>query len=50
MPTKFVLNRKKHDSSKDAQYELHWLPIKARIKFKLFTYTYSCTVGNDPTT
>jgi len=33
MCAKLVLQRSKFDSSKQALYELHWLPIKARIVF-----------------
>ena len=48
MCSKLVLNRRKCDSSKQALYDLHWLPIKARIKFKILTYMYNCHVGNAP--
>ena len=40
MCAKLVLQRSKFDSSKQALYELHWLPIKARIIFKLLTFMY----------
>ena len=43
-----VLNRNWHDSSKQALYDLHWLPIKTRIDFKILTYMYNCSVGNAP--
>ena len=49
MCAKLVLHRKKFDSSKQALYALHWLPIKARITFKLLTFIYNCSVGNAPT-
>jgi len=29
-------------------YELHWLPVKARITFKLLTSMYNCYVGHAP--
>jgi hypothetical protein len=48
MCAKLVLNRNMQDSSKQALYELHWLPIKARINFKILTYMYNCSVGNAP--
>ena len=48
MCAKLVLNRRKSDSSKQALYDLHWLPIKARIKFKILVYMYNCRVGNAP--
>ena len=28
--------------------ELHWLPIKQRIKFKVLTIFYKCTKGEVP--
>ena len=48
MCAKLVLSRGKFESSKQALYDLHWLPIKARITFKLLTVMYNCTVGNAP--
>ena len=48
MCAKLVLNRNWHDSSKQALYDLHWLPIKTRIDFKILTYMYNCYVGNSP--
>ena len=48
MGAKLVLSRGKFESSKQALYDLHWLPIKARITFKLLTVMYNCTVGNAP--
>ena len=48
MCTKLVLNRSRYDSSKQSLYDLHWLPIKARINFKMLTYMYNCSVGNAP--
>ena len=48
MCAKLVLNRKKYDSSKQALKDLHWLPIKARISFKILTFMYNCSVGTAP--
>lgn len=48
MCAKLVLNRKWTDSSKQALHDLHWLPIKARITFKILTYMYNCSVGHAP--
>ena len=48
MCAKLVLNRRRCDSSKQALYDLSWLPIKARINFKILTYMYNCSVGNAP--
>lgn len=48
MCAKLILQKKKHHSSKQALHDLHWLPIKIRIDFKLLTYMYNCSVGNAP--
>ena len=37
MCAKLVLSRGKYDSAKQALFDLHWLPIKARINFKILT-------------
>ena len=49
MCAKLVLICRKFDSSKDALLKLHWLPVKARITFKILTYMYNCLIGNAPT-
>ncbi len=48
MCAKLVLNRGKFDSSKQSLYELHWLPVKARITFKILTFMFNCSIGNAP--
>ena len=48
MCAKLVLNRSRYDSWKQSLYDLHWLPIKARINFKILTYMFNCSVGNAP--
>ena len=48
MCAKLVLNRRKYDSSREALYDLHWLPVKARINFKLLSFMYNCSVGDAP--
>ena len=48
MSATLILNRNKYDSSKQALHDLHWLPMKARINFKLLTYMFNCSVGNAP--
>ncbi len=48
MCAKLVLNRNKYDSSKQALFNLHWLPVKTRIEFKLLTFMYNCSRGNAP--
>ena len=40
--TKLVLGRDKYDSNKEALAELHWLPIKSRIKFKILLLVFKC--------
>ena len=45
---KLVLNRSKYENSKQSLFDLHWLPIKARISFKVLTYMYNCSVGKAP--
>ena len=39
---KVVLNRKIHESSLQALHDLHWLPIHARIDFKILKMVYKC--------
>lgn len=48
MCAKLVFNRRKNDSSKQALYDLHLLPIKASIEFKILTYMFNCSVGKVP--
>ena len=48
MSAKLVLQRKKFDSSKQALYDLHWLPVKSRINFKVLTFMFNCSVGHAP--
>ena len=44
-----MLNRNRYDSSNQSLYDLHWLPIKARINFKVLPYMYfKCSVGIAP--
>ena len=45
---KLVLGRHKFDSSREALAELHWLPIKAQIDFKVLTLVYRCLSGDAP--
>ena len=48
MCAKLVLKRQKIDSSKQALYDLHWLPVKARINQKILTFMYQCSIGSAP--
>ena len=45
---KLVLVMKKHDSATAALTRLHWLPIRARIDFKILTLVHKCLSGNAP--
>jgi hypothetical protein len=45
---KLILKRNKYDSSRQALFDLHWLPVKARIEFKIMTFMYNCSRGNAP--
>ena len=45
---KLVLGMKKHDSASEALETLHWLPIRARIDFKILTLVHKCLSGNAP--
>ena len=45
---KLVLGMKKHDSATAALTTLHWLPIIARIDFKILTLVHKCLSGNAP--
>lgn len=47
MCAKLVLKLSKYDSSKQALLQLHWLPIKARIEFKILTVMFNCSKGKD---
>ena len=45
---KLVLGRSKYDSNKEALAELHWLPVKFRIKFKILVFVFKCLRGEAP--
>ena len=45
---KLVLGRGKYDNNKEALTELHWLPIKSRIKFKILVLVFKCLRGEAP--
>ena len=49
MCAKLVLSRGKYDSAKQALFDRYWLPIKARIKFKILTTMFNCGTGCAPT-
>ena len=39
---RFVTKRRKFDHISDALRELHWLPIRARIEFKILIWVFKC--------
>ena len=45
---KQVLGRSKYSSNKETLAELHWLPIKSRIKFKILVLVFKCLRGEAP--
>ena len=45
---KLTLKRKKINSSAGAVSELHWLPVKYRIKFKIVVIVHKCLEGLAP--
>ena len=48
MCAKLVLNRKKSDSATEALKELHWIPVRLRITFKLLMVIHRCLHGDAP--
>ena len=48
MCAKLTLRKSKYDSTTDALSQLHWLPIKHRINFKIVTITHKCLYGTAP--
>ena len=46
---RLVLQTKKYDPISPALRNLHWLPIKSRIKFKLLSLAYQCLYQLAPT-
>ena len=45
---KIVLRRGKWESSTQALFDLHWLPIVYRIQFKILTLVFKCIHGQAP--
>ena len=45
---KLVTGSKKYDSATSSVYQLHWLPIKARVDFKILTLIHKCLSGSAP--
>ena len=44
---KLILNAHPRSSSKEALIKLHWLPIRARIEFKILCIVFNCVVTKD---
>ena len=42
MAAKTILGRNKYDSVKEAMMELHWLPIRERINYKIIMWVFKC--------
>ena len=45
---KLTLKKSKFDSTTEAFAQLHWLPIRKRINFKIATITYKCIYRTAP--
>ena len=45
---RFVTKRRKYDNISDALRELHWLPVCARIEFKILIWVYKCLTNSAP--
>ena len=48
MCAKLALKKSKYDSTREALAQLHWLPIKQRIDFKIAAITHKCFYGTAP--
>ena len=45
---RLVLGNKRSDRASPLLRELHWLPVRARIQYKLATFVYKCLQGSAP--
>ena len=45
---RMVTGTRKYDHITPALIELHWLPVRARIEFKILTIVYRCLHGTAP--
>ena len=45
---KLILGKTKYDSNTQSLAELHWLPIRSRIKFTILTLVFKCLRGEVP--
>ena len=46
--SKLILQKSKYESNTVCLMELHWLPIHARIEFKVLVYVYNCLNNTAP--
>ena len=49
MCAKLVKGTTEYTSNDEALYQLHWLPVQQRIKFKILTPVHKCINGEVPT-
>ena len=49
MCAKLVKGAAKYSSNMEVLYQLHWLPVQQRIKFKILTLVHKCINGEAPT-
>ena len=45
---KLTLRKQHYNSPKQCLYQLHWLPIRSQIEFKILVLTHKCLNGNAP--
>ncbi len=45
---KYICRARKHDHATPYLKELHWLPVRERITFKILVYVYKCLNGTAP--
>ena len=45
---KIILNRDRRSSVTDCLKQLHWLPVRERIRHKTLTLVHTCLMGNAP--
>ena len=43
-----VLNHSKYDSTTETLRDLHWLPIRAQIQYKILVMVYKCLDNSAP--
>ena len=48
MAAKIILKKSRYHSSSEALRELHWLPIRARIQYKILSLMHKATYGVSP--